>query len=199
MRGRVTRFGIMKSRAFLCAALLLAVAPCQAQTSQDQNQNQNQQTDSETSSNSNKEEDGPKRFWQAVLPGGHYMVAIDRIASISQQTYVLDGGVVVHEVNVDTDGQALARFYYLEPPKTSSSTTAQMVDRGRELVDQAGQRSGSNMQDMVMKKYPETTHAKCIEYRLKNEKELDALYKSLRETWESGKGRKFTVKAASSQ
>jgi hypothetical protein len=193
----MTWCGIMKPRAFLCAALLLAVAPCHAQTSQDQNQNQ--QTDSETSTNSNKEEDGPRRFWQAALPGGHYMVAIDRIASISQQTYLLDGGVVVHEVTVDTNGQALARFYYLEPPKTSSSTTTQMVDRGRELVDQAGQRSGTNMQDMVMKKYPETTHAKCIEYRLKNEKELEALYKSLRETWESGKGRKFTVKAASSQ
>jgi len=190
---------MMKPRAFLCAALLLAVAPCHAQTSQDQNQNQGQQKNSESSSNSNSEEEGPKRFWQAVLPGGHYMVAIDRIASISQQTYLLDGGVVVHEVNVDTNGQALARFYYLEPPKTSSSTTAQIVDRGRQLIDEAGQRSGSNVQDMVMKKYPETTHAKCIEYRLNNEKELDALYKSLRETWESGKGRKFTVKAASAQ
>jgi len=127
------------------------------------------------------------------------MVAIDRIASISQQTYLLDGGVVVHEVNVDTNGQALARFYYLEPPKTASSTATQIVERGRELVDEAGKRIGTDVQDMVMKKYPETTHAKCIEYRLKNEKELDALYKSLRETWESGKGRKFTIKAAGAQ
>ena len=188
---------MMKPRAFFCAAVLLAALPCHAQTTQnqDQNQNQNQQTDS---SNSNSE-DGPKRFWQATLPGGHYMVAIDRIASISQQTYLLDGGIVVHEVNVDTNGQALARFYYLEPPKTSSSTASQIAERGRELVNEAGQRTGTNVQDMVMKKYPETTHAKCVEYRLKDEKELDALYKSLRETWESGKGRKFTVKAANAQ
>ena len=189
----------MKSRAFLFAAWLLALVPCHAQTSQNQGQNQNQQTDPQASSKPDGEEDGPKRFWQANLPGGHYMVAIDRIASISQQTYLLDGGVVVHEVNVDTNGQALARFYYLEPPKTTSSTAAQITERGRELINEAGQRSGTNVQDMVMKKYPETTHAKCIEYRLKNEQELDALYKSLRETWESGKGRKFTVKTAGAQ
>jgi hypothetical protein len=191
--------GTMKSRAFLYAALLLAIAPCHAQTSQDQNPNPNQQTNPDRSSNSNTEEDGPRRFWQATLPGGHYMVAIDRIASISRQTYLLDGGVVVHEVNVDTNGQALARFYYLEPPKTSSSTAAQITERGRQLIDEAGERSGTNLQDMVMKKYPETTHAKCIEYRLKNENELEALYKSLRETWESGKGRKFTVKTGGAQ
>jgi hypothetical protein len=184
----------MKLRAFLCAVLLTAIAPSQAQTPQDQNQRGEQSNTDPTKSNS--DEDGPRRFWQAILPGGHYMVAIDRIASISRQTYLLDGGVVVHEVNVDTNGQTLGRFYYLEPPKTSSSTATQVIERSRELIDEAGQRSGTNAQDMVMKKYPETTHAKCAEYRLTSEKELDALYKSLRETWESGKGRKFTVKAA---
>ena len=50
------------------------------------------------------------------------------------------------------------------------------------------------MQKMVIKKYPETTHAKCLEYRLENAAELDALYKSLRDSWESGRGRKFAVK-----
>ena len=32
-----------------------------------------------------------RRFWQASLPGGHYMVALDRISNISMHEYVLDG------------------------------------------------------------------------------------------------------------
>ena len=58
---------------------------------------------------------GPNRFWQATLGGGHFMVALDRIASVSRQKYVLDGAVIVDEVTVDTVGQALARFYYITP------------------------------------------------------------------------------------
>lgn len=140
------------------------------------------------------EEEANRRFWQATLPGGHYMVAVDRIVSISKQEYLLDGAVVVHEVTVDTVGQALARFYYLEPLKTPSTAVNSVVERGRELIDQAGQRGGTDAQNMVVKKYPETTHAKTIEYRLLSAGELDALYKSVQDTWESGRGRKFTVK-----
>jgi len=33
-----------------------------------------------------------------------------------------------------------------------------------------------------------------VEYRLLSETELDALYKSLKDTWETGRGRRFTVK-----
>jgi hypothetical protein len=139
-------------------------------------------------------EDSPRRFWQAALPGGHYMVALDRITSISQQTYLLDGAVVVHEVDVDTEGQALARFYFLEPVKTPSTTANQILERGREIVEKESERSGTDVATMVVKKYPDTTHAKCLEYRLERAEDLDALYKSLREAWESGKGRKFTLK-----
>jgi len=139
-------------------------------------------------------EDSPRRFWQATLPGGHYMVALDRITSISQQTYLLDGAVVVHEIDVDTVGQALARFYFLEPVKSPSSAANQIIERGREILEKEGERSGTDVATMVVKKYPETTHAKCLEYRLERAEDLDALYKSLREAWESGKGRKFTLK-----
>ena len=140
-------------------------------------------------------EDAPRRFWQATLPGGQYMVALDRITSLSQQTYLLDGAVVVvHEIDVDTVGQALARFYFLEPVKTPSTTANQILERGREIVEKESERSGTDVATMVVKKYPDTTHAKCLEYRLERAEDLDALYKSLREAWESGKGRKFTLK-----
>jgi hypothetical protein len=138
---------------------------------------------------------GPNRFWQATLEGGHYMIALDRISSVSRHKYVLDGAVVVDEVTVDSIGQALARFYYFTPitDAAGNSTTTQLANRGRELVDKAAGRANTEVQNMVIKKYPETTHAKTLEYRLLSESDLTSLYNSLRTSWESGKGRKFAT------
>ena len=139
---------------------------------------------------------GPNRFWQATLGGGHYMVALDRISSVSRHQYVLDGAVIVDEVTVDTIGQALARFYYISPitDAAAGSTASEVVDRARELVERAADRAGTNVQNMVVKKYPVTSHAKTIEYRILSEAELTALYKSVQNSWETGRGRKFTAK-----
>ncbi len=139
---------------------------------------------------------GPNRFWQATLGGGHYMVALDRISSVSRHQYVLDGAVIVDEVTVDTIGQALARFYHISPitDAAAGSTASDVVDRARELVERAADRAGTNVQNMVVKKYPVTSHAKTIEYRILSEAELTALYKSVQNSWETGRGRKFTAK-----
>ncbi|MGB1129579.1 MAG: hypothetical protein ACPG4K_05990, partial [Haloferula sp.] len=153
--------------------------------------NQNEEDD-----NAAKESDGHRRFWQASLPGGHYMVALDRISNISMHEYVLDGNVVVNEVTIDTTGRALARFYYLEPLSESMkrNEVTRVVDRGRELLDRAGQRLGTEAHNMAQKNYPTTTHAGMIEYRILDIRNLDALYNSVRKAWESGKGRKLTIK-----
>jgi hypothetical protein len=142
------------------------------------------------------ESNGPARFWQATLGGGHYMVALDRISSVSRHKYVLDGALIIDEVTVDTNGQALARFYFITPISagTKESTVAGIVERGRELVDQAAERAGTQVQNMVVKKYPLTSHSKSIEYRVLSEAELTALYNSVRTAWETGRGRKFTAK-----
>lgn len=139
---------------------------------------------------------GPARFWQATLSGGHYMVALDRIASVSRHKYVLDGAVIVDEVTVDTVGQALARFYFITPVTDAApgNSITGLATRGRELVDKAAERVGTEVQNMVMKKYPDTSHAKSIEYRVLSEAELTALYASVRSSWETGRGRKFTAK-----
>ncbi len=138
--------------------------------------------------------EGPRRFWQANLPGGHYMVALDRISSVSRHSYVLDGAVLVDEVTVDTVGQALARFYFLQPVTAAApgNAAAQLTQRGKELLEQAGRSAGTDVHNMVMKKYPDTTHSKTIEYRLLSEQQLSGLYGSLRTAWESGRGRVFT-------
>lgn len=142
----------------------------------------------------------PNRFWQANVNGGQYMVALDRITSISRHRYLIDGGIVVDEVTVDTVGQSLVRFYYMSPltdtmkGSGTGAVAARIVDRGRELVDRAGEITGSNAHNMVVKKFPETTHARSIEYRIESAGELSALHSSARTAWETGRGRKFTIK-----
>lgn len=180
---------MMKSFAFLPLFAVLLSAPLFGQAPTENTPDQNGQTDPKGA-----ETEGPRRFWQATLPGGHFMVALDHITSISRQTYLLDGALVVHEINVDTTGQALARFYFIEPPSTPSTAANRVIDRSKELLDEFGKRTTVDPQNMVTKKYPETTHAKCIEYRLLDVKELDSLYKSLKDAWETGKGRKFAIK-----
>ncbi len=139
---------------------------------------------------------GPDRFWQATVGGGHYMVALDRISSISRHRYLLDGALVVNEVTIDSTGQALARFYFIEPLSkvAPGNAVAQLAERGNELLKEAGQRAGTNVQNMVVKKYPDTTHARTVEYRVMSDEQLTALYGSLQTAWESGRGRKFTAR-----
>lgn len=142
----------------------------------------------------------PTHFWQASVAGGNYMVALDRITAISRHKYLLSGGLIVDEVTVDTVGQSLARFYFVSPVtdaasgNSAGSEAARIVDRGRELVDKAASRLGTDAPYMVHKDYPTTTHAHTVEYLLQSNQELTALYNSVRTAWESGKGRRFTIK-----
>jgi hypothetical protein len=179
---------------YLLAGLLLAT-PSYAQEDDDDTANPNSDPASENASNA-KETDDNKRFWQASLPGGHYMVAIDRIASISMHEYLLDGGLVVTEVVVDTNGRSLVRFYHVVTAleNTASGTARRAVEKGHELLDRAGDKAGTDIKDMVQKSYPTTSHAGMVEFRVQSLPELHAIYKSVKNAWETGKGRKVTVK-----
>lgn len=133
-------------------------------------------------------------YWEANVAGGNYLVALGRISSVSRHKYVLDGAVIVDEVTVDTAGQALARFYFITPISVSGpgAAAAEATERAMALVDGAARRSGTDIQDMVVKKYPLTTHSKSIEYRLLSEQQLNMLYQSVKTAWITGKGRMFT-------
>ena len=69
-----------------------------------------------------------------------------------------------------------------------------VVDKGRELIDRAGQRLGTEAHNMAQKNYPTTTHAGMVEFRILDIRNLDTLYGSLRKAWVTGKGRKLTIK-----
>ena len=141
-----------------------------------------------------------EKFWEANIGGGQFMVALNRITSVSRHRYVLDGSLLVDEVVVDTTGQALARFYYITPVTDEMRGTGlgdaagRLADRGRQRVARGGQVSGSRLHEMVQKKFPQTTHAKQIEYRVMSAEALVQLYGSVRTAWRQGRGRVFTVR-----
>ena len=153
------------------------------------------QSEDNTAKDNTAETTGPKRFWQADLPGGSYTVALDRITSISKHSYIIDGNISVTEVVIDTSGNALTRFYYLEPAgQGTANLGANISQRGKELLDKVSQRTGVNANSAVVKQYPETTHAKTVEFRISDGIALDALFNSARTAWINGRGKKFTIK-----
>jgi hypothetical protein len=139
---------------------------------------------------------GQPSFWQASLSGGHYQVLLSKIVSVSRHKYLLDSALIVDEVTIDTEGGALARFYFISPltDKAPGNTVQAVAGRAKEMADQATEKLAPGMKDMVIKKYPETTHAKTLEYRLLKEKDLTTLYTSVQNAWESGHGRHFREK-----
>ena len=136
-----------------------------------------------------------KGFWQGSLPGGSYLVALSRITSISKHEYLLDGNLIVTEVTIATLGATTLRVYQITPAAQYGclATGRKIVERGKDLLDRAGQRTGADVANMVHKQYPATTHSKTIEFRVKDLGTLDALHNSARTAWISGKGRKFAV------
>lgn len=181
---------IRKILMIVSAALFVIAVPARAQAPDAADGTKTDETSKEGDSA------GPPRFWQASVGGGHFMVALDRIVSVSRHKYLLDGAVIVDEVTVDTVGQALARFYFIEPvtSATPGNAAAGITKRAQELLENASERVGGGLEDMVGKKYGVTSHAKSIEYRVMSATTLTALYASVRSAWESGRGRQFNVK-----
>ena len=181
-------FGTMRKTAAVLIGTLLLTISANAQTPPD---------DPEPQPPNNSEagdKESKNGFWEANLDGGNYLVALNRISSVSRHKYVLDGAVIVDEVTVDTTGQALARFYFITPVAVSGpgAEAAEAAERAMALVDGAVRRADISVQDMVMKKYPMTTHAKSVEYRLLSEEQLSTLYQSVKTAWVRGRGRTFT-------
>jgi hypothetical protein len=138
------------------------------------------------------------RLWEANLPGGSYVVALDRITSVSRHSYtVVEAGMLIDEVVVDTVGQTVARFYLVRPVTDglNNNAVANINNRVKELVDHGAARLGTNVHESVTKKYPEGLYARTVEYRVGSEAELAALFGSVRSAWVSGRGRVFRVKS----
>ncbi len=138
-----------------------------------------------------EERRGNPSFWQAELRGGHYMVRLDRVASVSRHEYVVDGAARVVEVTVATNSSALARFYYLEPVGAGGalSVAGAAAERARDAADEVSRRTTGTGAYQVVKNYPASTHAHTVEYVIPSLLQLDSLYNSLRDAMETGTGR----------
>jgi len=184
----------MKTRMVACLAVgfvsLLHAQPLPGPPPSDDPPQQNQ-NNNESGNASNA-----KGFWQATLPGGTFVVQVNRITSVSRHRYLLDGALVVDEVTVDTTGQSLARFYFIKPVKaggTVGDTTEAVLESGKGLFDTGAERAGVDVDNTVIKKYPDTTHARTIEYRISTETQLTSLFNSAKQAWQTGQGGQFTV------
>lgn len=131
--------------------------------------------------------------WRCVLPGGIYEVNVRSIISVSSHEYIVDAGARVTEVNLDTAGALVARFYYLEPltPTTPTGFGAATVAKAQSLLSQATSNTAADAWQKVVKNYPSTTHAHTVEYRLTSKEDLTNLFNSLDNAFRSGKAGTF--------
>jgi len=135
---------------------------------------------------------GIEGFWEVVTSSGRFVVRLDQIASVSEHQYILDGAVRIYECTVDTRGVQTARFYYIEPVTDESSVTSgsATVERLRQLANQATNKAGmGDMDELVTKHYPDTTHAKTSEYRVKNKETIAQIYEHVHRVWAEERGR----------
>ncbi|MEM1059463.1 MAG: hypothetical protein AAGK14_09470 [Verrucomicrobiota bacterium] len=127
--------------------------------------------------------------WKAELPGGEYIVKLDRIASISLHDYTVDGTLAVSEMTITTDTSVTARFYYLEPKQLSGVGGAgdgamrTIQDKATETMRRLNQDAAETMMNEVIKTYPLTTHAHMVEYRMTSRDSLKAAYDSATKAW----------------
>ncbi|MEM9400670.1 MAG: hypothetical protein AAF984_10715 [Verrucomicrobiota bacterium] len=135
--------------------------------------------------------------WYGTFRTGSYWVRLVSITSVSMHDYLVDGAMKVSEVTIDTTGATTARFYVAEeytpesPVALPSSVMSHVQDRTKDMISRAGQ--DELAYNTVIKNYPQTTHAKTVEFRLADMDELDALYKSVVAAFRSGKGRSFKI------
>ena len=90
-------------------------------------------TGTEDKSTTSESENLPKKFWDATVPGGSFLVALSSIRNVSIHEYIVDGSVKVSEVVVATDSSTVARFYHGE---VMSSTTgiASLAERAKGIA-----------------------------------------------------------------
>ena len=85
-------------------------------------------------------------IWQADLPGGKYTVRLTAITAVSMHEYLVDGAARVTEVNIDTVGTELVRFYFIEPntPQTPNGIGQSAVDLIKDRAQEALSRGGGD-------------------------------------------------------
>lgn len=138
-----------------------------------------------------------RKFWEADVPGGNFLIALGNISFVSIHEYIVDGNVRVHEVSIGSGSSALARFYHLELLAENSPVTATktLLSRAAAVAETAAARTGTEeVWKKVQKNYPASTHAHTVEYRLEYLEDLKTIHASVKGAWWSGRGAKITIR-----
>lgn len=125
--------------------------------------------------------------------GNYYSVSLGAIDSVSQHEYLLDGALRVVEVTVATRGSTQARFYVLEKPSADmggapGQSLADGMGRVAEEIASRAPGGAKTVTNSVVKKFPETSHAKIIEYRIPDRETLKKLFDHLLKRWQGRSG-----------
>ena len=140
---------------------------------------------------------GWRGFLSIDYKGSKFIVPYARIVSLSQNTFLVDGGGKVEEVTIDTTGGAIARFYFLGTAADDSplKSVGVLNDRLKDLSNRAEDKTGQDIRTVV-KNYPTTTHAKTIEFNLSHKSHLGEIFSWITREWieEAGRGTGKTLK-----
>lgn len=179
---------LSRRASFLLAALVLSAPLLSAQTAAPASPSTGSAASAPT---------GPAALplFRATLPGGVYEVAVGRIVAVTSHEYIVDAVARVYEVNVDTAGSLLARFYYLEAntPNLPGGVGAGAAEKAQELFTQAADRTGQDAWKKVVKNYPVTTHARTVEYRLQTRDDLNKIFAAAEEAFRLQKAKTVTI------
>jgi len=128
-------------------------------------------------------------IFRATLPGGVYEVAVRQIIAVTSHEYLVDGVARVVEVNIDTTGSLLARFYFVEPaiPTPPAGLGASAIQKAQDLFTQAADKAGQDAWKKVVKNYPTTTHSRTVEYRLQSRDELNKIFAAAEQSFRTQK------------
>lgn len=141
--------------------------------------------------------DGWRGYLSIDYYGNKFIMPYARIVSISQAEYLVDGGGKVIEFTIDTTGQTTARFYFLDTALSDTPLNAGQIinNRAKGLLNRAGEKTGVDTRSVV-KHYPDTTHAKTVEFNLRAKGHLQVLMNHITEEWieEGGRGAGRTLK-----
>lgn len=171
-----------------CALFLAGLSPLAAQNTPGTNSTNSTNNGSNPSTTT---PEGWRGFLSITHGGSRFVIPYSRIVSVSRAQFVIDGGGKVDEVTVDTTGGVVARFYYLESLTENNPLNAVQIinNRAQKMSELAEKRTGEDARQVV-KHYPDTTHAKTVEFNLSQKSQLDTLFNHITRKWidEGGNG-----------
>ncbi|MDQ3622097.1 MAG: hypothetical protein M3463_06370 [Verrucomicrobiota bacterium] len=136
-----------------------------------------------------------KPLLQVKLPAGTYQVASGAIIAVASHEYLVDGAARVTEVNVDTAGSLLARFYYIEPntPQSPIGLGTATIEKAQQMLKEGAASAGQDSWKRVIKNYPTTTHARTVEYRVVNKEDLQKIFEAADEAFRFNRNKSVTI------